>query len=184
MMTGKSSAPKKEENPDFRGIVRIVGKDIDGHLNLYRALIRVKGVGSNLARAMLRPIISDLKVKPDVRVGDLSEAQTDRIDEMLKEPTTHGVPAFMTNHAKDNETGKNRHMLMTDLDFAARQKVQLEKDVRSWKGFRYSLNLPVRGQKTRTTGRKGMTVGVLKKAIKAQKVAAAGKAQDAGKDKK
>ena len=38
----------------------------------------------------------------------------------------------------------------------------------------------VRGQHSRTTGRTGMSVGVLKKAIKAQKAAAATSAQEKG----
>ncbi len=36
------------------------------------------------------------------------------------------------------------------------------KKLRSWKGIRHNLGLKVRGQRTRTTGRLGLTVGVTK----------------------
>ena len=44
-----------------------------------------------------------------------------------------------------------------DIDFMT--------DIRTWKGVRHSLGLKVRGQRTRTTGRKGRAVGVAKKII-------------------
>jgi small subunit ribosomal protein S13 len=45
----------------------------------------------------------------------------------------------------------------TDIDFMT--------DIRTWKGVRHSLGLKVRGQRTRTTGRKGRAVGVAKKIV-------------------
>jgi small subunit ribosomal protein S13 len=39
------------------------------------------------------------------------------------------------------------------------------RDIRTWKGIRHSLGLKVRGQRTRTTGRKGRAVGVAKKIV-------------------
>jgi small subunit ribosomal protein S13 len=47
--------------------------------------------------------------------------------------------------------------MKTDIDFMT--------DIRTWKGVRHSLGLKVRGQRTRTTGRKGRAVGVAKKII-------------------
>ena len=56
----------------------------------------------------------------------------------------------------------------SDIDFMT--------DIRSWKGIRHSLGLKVRGQRTRTTGRKGRAVGVAKKIVMeaARAAAAAG----------
>ncbi|TLX95508.1 MAG: 30S ribosomal protein S13, partial [Thaumarchaeota archaeon] len=48
---------------------------------------------------------------------------------------------------------------------------------RSWKGIRHALGLKVRGQRTRTTGRKGRTVGVRKAALVAAAKQAAGEAK-------
>jgi small subunit ribosomal protein S13 len=177
----KPAVIQKEENPDFRGIVRVVGKDIDGHFTLYKALIKVKGIGANLASAMEKVIIRELKLPKKIRIGDLPEAQMEKIDDILKSPQNHGLKPFMMNRQKDRETGKNMHILMNDLSFAQRQDIQREKDIKTYKGWRFTIGQRVRGQHSRTTGRSGFTVGVMKKAIKEQKAAAATSAQDKGK---
>ncbi|MEM4165256.1 MAG: 30S ribosomal protein S13 [Nitrososphaerales archaeon] len=51
-----------------------------------------------------------------------------------------------------------------DLELAVKNDIEREKMVGSWRGIRHSLGLKVRGQRTRTTGRKGRTVGVRKSA--------------------
>ena len=54
---------------------------------------------------------------------------------------------------------------MNDLIFENTQDIEREKKAYTWKGFRHSYGQKVRGQKTRNTGRTGMAVGVLRKAI-------------------
>ena len=104
-----------------------------------------------------------------------------KIDEIAKNPAAHGVKTFLLNRQRDRDTGKNLHLLMNELSFTQKQDVQLEKDSRSYKGWRFTLGQRVRGQHSRTTGRSGFTVGVMKKAIKEQKAAAAAGAQEKGK---
>ncbi|MDD5712784.1 MAG: 30S ribosomal protein S13, partial [Smithellaceae bacterium] len=57
------------------------------------------------------------------------------------------------------------HVIMTDLLFESGQDLDREKKSYSWKGYRHTYGQKVRGQKTRNTGRTGMAVGVLRKAI-------------------
>lgn len=179
-MPAKPAVHAQKESESFRGIVRIAGKDLDGHLRLYKALFKIRGLGQNLAKALERIINKQLGIRPGTRIGDLTEEQTDKIDVILKSPQLSGVKGFLLNRAKDKDSGKDVHLLMNDLVFAIRQDVQLEKDSRTWKGWRHSLGQRVRGQHNRTTGRTGMTVGVLRKAIKEQKAAAAAQAQEKG----
>jgi small subunit ribosomal protein S13 len=40
--------------------------------------------------------------------------------------------------------------------------IDLMKEIKCWRGIRHMLGLKVRGQRTRTTGRTGITVGVKK----------------------
>ncbi len=178
MPPAKQAAPQEKESESFRGIVRLAGKDLDGHLKLYKALFKVKGIGQNLAKTLERIIYKELGIEPGTRVGDLSEEQTDKIDVILKNPQLSGVRGFLLNRSKDRDSGRDVHLLMNDLVFAIRQDIQVEKDNHSWKGWRHSLGQRVRGQHNRTTGRTGMTVGVLRKAIKEQKAAAAAGAQE------
>ncbi|MFH1750472.1 MAG: 30S ribosomal protein S13, partial [Candidatus Micrarchaeota archaeon] len=178
---GQPVVIKQDEDPNFRGIVRVYGKDLDGHFNIYKALLRVRGIGATLARVMEKIIIRELKITNKTRVGDISEEQMDKIDAILKNPTAHGVKPYLLNRQRDRESGKNLHLLMNDLSFSHRQDIQIEKDTHTYKGWRFTLGQRVRGQHSRTTGRSGFTVGVMKKAIKEAKAAAATSAQDKGK---
>ncbi len=172
--TQQQSIVKKRSpaSKDFRGVVRIVGKDIDGHYYLSESLRRVKGIGHALSSALIIAIQRELSISPKTLVGDLTEAQLDAVEEVIKSPGSHGVPSFMLNRQKDFETGENKHLLGTDLIFQQKQDIQREKDTRSWVGWRHSLGQKVRGQHTRTTGRTGMTMGVMRKTIAQQQVAA------------
>ena len=60
------------------------------------------------------------------------------------------------------DDGSNNHMITSDLDFAASNDIEREKLVMSWRGYRHMFGLRVRGQCTRTTGRRGGAVGVKK----------------------
>jgi small subunit ribosomal protein S13 len=60
------------------------------------------------------------------------------------------------------DTGGNNHLITSDLDFAASSDIEREKSVMSWRGYRHMFGLRVRGQCTRTTGRRGGAVGVKK----------------------
>jgi small subunit ribosomal protein S13 len=56
-------------------------------------------------------------------------------------------------------------LIGADLALSVKTDVDFMTDIRTWKGIRHSLGLKVRGQRTRTTGRKGRAVGVAKKVI-------------------
>lgn len=167
--------PVKEEKESFRGIVRIAGKDVKGQVHLRRALTAVRGISHTLAVAASTVLEKELSIAPDTRVGDLSEEQIEKIDSVLNSLQDHGVPAFLLNRRVDFNSGNDRHVIMNDLLFETTQDLDREKKAYSWKGFRHTYGQKVRGQRTRNTGRTGMAVGVLRKAIiAAQGGAAAG----------
>ncbi|MFH0884356.1 MAG: 30S ribosomal protein S13 [Candidatus Micrarchaeota archaeon] len=156
---------KEEEKETFRGIVRIAGKDVKGEVSLKRALSAVRGINHTLAVAASAVLHKELSVDPDGRVGDLSEEQIDKIDNVLHNLQDYGVPKFLLNRRSDFASGKDRHVIMNDFLFEATQDLDREKKAYSWKGFRHTYGQKVRGQRTRNTGRTGMAVGVLRKAI-------------------
>ncbi|MDD5171889.1 MAG: 30S ribosomal protein S13 [Candidatus ainarchaeum sp.] len=157
--------PVKEEAEHFRGIVRIAGKDVKGQVNLLRALRAVRGISHTLAVSAAVAIKRDLSIDPNGRVGDLTEAQIESIDQLLYSLQDHGVPAYLMNRCSDFNSGVNRHVIMNDLLFETTQDLEREKKSYSWKGYRHTYGQKVRGQRTRNTGRTGMAVGVLRKAI-------------------
>jgi len=54
------------------------------------------------------------------------------------------------------------HLLTSDIPFTLRNDIERERTTSSWRGYRHMYGLKVRGQCTRTTGRKGGAVGVAK----------------------
>ncbi|MFN7990886.1 MAG: 30S ribosomal protein S13 [Candidatus Micrarchaeia archaeon] len=157
--------PVKEEKESFRGIVRIAGKDVKGHVKLKRALTAVRGISHTLSVAASAVIERELSIDPASRVGDLTEEQIEKVDKVLYSLHEHGVPRFLFNRASDFSTGKDRHIIMNDLLFESGQDLDRAKKSYSWIGYRHTYGQKVRGQKTRNTGRTGMAVGVLRKAI-------------------
>ena len=170
-MANPNSQGRKDEGA-ATSIVRIAGKDVDGKLSLQRALESVKGLGHNMSHALSQEIETKLGIARNASVGSLGEEALAKIEKAIKDPAALGIPSFMLNRRKDFETGKDLHIVGSDLIFATRQDVSREVSLRSWKGYRHQYGQKVRGQHTRSTGRKGETVGVTKKAIVAQQKAA------------
>ncbi len=143
----------------FRYIVRVAGVDIDGNWKVAYGLSKIKGVGVTLAYAMCRR----LGIDPEMRIGNLTESDVKKIEEALLNLKKLGLPSWLYNRRKDYETGNDVHLIGSDLIMAVRKDIEIMKKIKSWKGIRHSLGLKVRGQRTRTTGRLGLTVGVKRK---------------------
>jgi small subunit ribosomal protein S13 len=161
----KKPVKKKEESESFRGIVRIAGKDVKGEVKLKRALVRVRGISHTLAIAASHILEKELSIDPNSRVGDLSEEQIEKVDKILYSLQDYDIPKYLMNRRTDFVSGNDRHVIMNDLIFENTQDVDREKKAYSWIGHRHTYGQKVRGQKTRNTGRTGMAVGVLRKAI-------------------
>jgi len=141
---------------EYRHIVRIAGTDISGELGLPWGLAKIKGVGYNFAMAICRVLGLD----PSMKIGFLSDSEIEKIEDLLRDPAKYGIPSWMFNRRKDYETGKDMHLVGSDLIFYARQDIEREIRIKSWRGVRHALGYKVRGQRTHTTGRLGPTVGV------------------------
>jgi small subunit ribosomal protein S13 len=154
---------------EYKYILRIAGKDIDGSKKVIVAVSEIKGIGYNFAQVLTQT----LNINPDKRVGFLTESELREIEGAIANPDKAGVPQWYLNRRKNMDTGSNQHMITSDLDFAATNDVEREKLVMSWRGYRHMFGLRVRGQRTRTTGRKGGAVGVKKVALRPGQVAGA-----------
>lgn len=163
---------------EYKHILRIAGKDIEGSKKVIVAVSEIKGVGYNLAQVILQT----LNISPDKRVGFLSDGELREIEQAITNPTKAGIPQWYLNRRKNMDDGSTHHMITSDLDFASSNDIEREKLVMSWRGYRHMFGLRVRGQRTRTTGRKGGAVGVKKVKMMpgAAAPAAAGAAPAAG----
>ena len=149
---------------DFRGIVRVAGKDVKGDLPIAKALNQVRGMGVSLADSIANIAAVKLNIDKREHIGNLTDDQLDELEKIVLNPVSYGIPIWMVNRRKDS-SGANRHLIGADLDFAIRQDIEAEKGIKSYRGIRHMFGLPVRGQRTKTMGRRGMTLGVIKKKV-------------------
>jgi small subunit ribosomal protein S13 len=172
----KPAKPSEPHSADFRYIIRIAGADLDGNRSVVYALTGVKGMGVRLAE-----IVADLAEVPrNVKIGDLPEAKVTDIEQVLQNLPEY-TPHWILNRQNDWETGEDYHAFGSDIDLRIRDDINLMKKIRCYKGIRHEQGQKVRGQRTRSNGRTGLTVGVVKK----QAIAAAQeKAKEEGGRKK
>jgi len=70
------------------------------------------------------------------------------------------------NRRKDRETGEHKHLLSSDLDLTKQFDIRAMRKIKSYKGVRHAAgSKKVRGQSTKSTGRKG-SVATRKKETK------------------
>ena len=143
---------------EYRHIVRIAGKDVPGAKKMIIGVSQVRGIGYNFAKA----ILDVLKIDQNSNIGFLTESQVEEIEKVMKNPSSINVPSWFLNRRKDIDSGENLHLITSDIEFNVRNDIEREKNTNSWRGFRHTYGLKVRGQRTRTTGRKGGAVGVRK----------------------
>ena len=168
-----------ENQQEFRHIVRIMNKDLDGNKKIARALLSIKGVSHRFAKIAANIIEKETGISSETKIGLLPEVHDKKIEEILTSPNKFNVPTWMFNRRKDYVSGENKHIIMSDLDFALREDVKRMERTKSYKGVRHALGLPVRGQRTKTGFRKkGTSVGVFKKEQGPQAKAAAPAAKD------
>jgi small subunit ribosomal protein S13 len=146
---------------EFRHRLRIIDADIDGTLKTSYALSRIKGVSINLANA----ILTKTGIPPEKRAGFLTEAEIERIEDVITDPAKSGIPSWFLNRRKELETGKDTHLIGADLVLRTKMDIEKMKEIKSWRGYRHAYGLKVRGQRTKTTGRAGKALGVKKKTL-------------------
>jgi len=142
----------------YENLVRILGNDIHGELNMLIGLSQIKGIGYMFANSMLQV----LKISPHQKIGNLTTEQISSIEKIIQDPKAADFPIWFLNRRQDIETGEDMHLVTSDIAFNIRNDVEREKALFSWRGYRHMYGLKVRGQRTRCTGRKGGAVGVAK----------------------
>ena len=149
---------------EFQHILRVAGTDLEGTEPIGYALANIKGVGIRLAYT----IIEKAGIDPGTRVGFLSDGDVKKIEDILEKPAKYGLPSWLMNRRKDSETGNDLHLIGSDLTLQTKTDIDEMKKMRSWRGFRHSYGLKVRGQRTKATGRKGKAMGVKKVQLREQ----------------
>ena len=154
----KKPVVKRDEN--FRYIVRLVNTDIDGNKSVVIGLSGVKGVGIRTAEVIARAAGIPRKTK----IGELPEPKTEELEKLIND-YSEKAPHWMVNRQSDWSTGADMHLVGVDVELNRRDDINLMKMIRCYKGIRHEQGQKVRGQRTRSNGRTGMTMGVIRKKL-------------------
>ncbi len=117
-------------------MTRIAGVTIPSEKQVQIALTYIYGIGPKFAQS----ILAAAKVEPTTRVKNLTEAEEQRIREVIDADYT----------------------VEGDLQRLVTNNIKRLKDISSYRGVRHKAGLPVRGQRTRTNARtrKGKAIAV------------------------
>ena len=148
------------------------------------ALTKIKGVGRRYSNLVCKKADVDLN-KRYVRIlslvphrlldaippqkltipsaGELTSEELERIVTIIQNPTQYKIPSWFLNRQRDIVDGKDSQILANGVDSKLRDDLERLKKIRAHRGLRHYWGLRVRGQHTKTTGRRGRTVGVSKK---------------------
>ncbi len=165
-----------EEKQEIKPFFRVLNTDLNGNKPIVHALLKVHGVGFNLASA----ICNVLDIPKTRKAGLLSNDDAKRIEVLVKDGKV--LPSWMFNRKNEEVTGETKHLIGSDLKFAVDNDIKRLKRLKLYRGIRHGQGQPVRGQRTRSHFRHGRAVGVQKsKVAKAQAAAATPKKEEKGK---
>jgi len=151
-MSEQNLEQSKIEKKQEERIVRIMSKDIEGKTKIYPGLTKIKGISWTMANA----ICKKLGIDKNRKIGSLTDEEVKKMVEFMKNPD---LPKFMKNRNADFETGKDKHLTGSDLDLEKEFDVKRLKKIRTYRGLRHSIGLPMRGQRTRSNFRRNRKKG-------------------------
>ena len=144
---------------EFRHIVRVGNTDLKGEKALYLSLQKIKGIGENFARA----VCTAAKIDYLTQTGTLDEKQVKVLETILDDPKKAGIPLYFYNVQREYETGEDKHLFTSDLDFNKDQNIKRLKKIKSYRGMRHMWRLPLRGQRTQSNFRPNKGKGMATK---------------------
>lgn len=143
---------QKQNTKEEERIVRILAKDIEGGMKVYAGLTKIKGISWATANA----ICKKLGIDKNKKIGALTEKEVEKISEFAKK---NEFPNHIFNRKQDFETGKDKHLIGSDLELQKEFDIKRLKKIKSYRGLRHSVGLPTRGQRTKSNFRKNRRKG-------------------------
>ncbi|MBT3476687.1 MAG: 30S ribosomal protein S13 [Euryarchaeota archaeon] len=151
--------PKEEElGDDFSYILRMADTDMDGQKTLATALTAVRGVGPRTAIQICKNTGFD----PASLAGHLSAEEQEALRVAI-EGYAETVPLWMLNRQRDLETGDELHLTGQQVSLTLEDDINRLRTMKCYRGVRHASGNKVRGQRGRSNGRGGLTLGVSRK---------------------
>ncbi len=142
---------RNQEEQEVR-LVRILAKDIRGDKKVLVGLTKIKGISWAISNAICRKLNIDV----DKQIQDLSKEDIEKITEFMSNPE---ILSFLMNRQKDLDSGEDLHFHGSDLNLRKEFDIKRQRKIKSYKGIRHGLGLPVRGQRTKANFRKNKRKG-------------------------
>ncbi len=152
-------AEQKVKNENIKYIVRLANTNLDGTRQAVYALSNIRGIGYRTAEILLKK----MNIPMTVKLGEIEDDKIEEIKEAIDNRYHEIYPAWTLNHQKDIQTGDNLLKVGPDLVVALEDDINRMRRTRSYKGTRHEKGKKVRGQRTRSNGRKGLAVGVIRR---------------------
>ena len=143
---------------EIRHLVRIMNTDLQGSQPVMYALTGIRGIGLRTSRI----IVESTGIDPKETIGYLSDDDVAKLDAAIA-GFEENIPTWMLNRCADPISGSDKHLLGQDIIMTLKEDLNNLKKVRAYRGLRHERGLKVRGQRTKSTGRRGSTIGVSKK---------------------
>tara|TARA_B100000459_G_scaffold135236_1_gene91237 strand:- start:174 stop:641 length:468 start_codon:yes stop_codon:yes gene_type:complete len=151
--------PKEEDlGEDFSYILRMADTDMDGQKTLATALTAVRGVGPRTAIQICKNTGFD----PASLAGHLSADEQESLRVAI-EGYAETVPLWMLNRQRDLETGDELHLTGQQVTLTLEDDINRLRTMKCYRGVRHASGNKVRGQRGRSNGRGGLTLGVSRK---------------------
>jgi small subunit ribosomal protein S18e len=144
------------EKEDFTGLLRLMNTNVNGQDRVMYALTRVRGMGRRMANLVIKKAEIDLAK----RAGELTEDEQESIRAVMQNPAQFDIPLWFFNRRKDRKTGQDLHLIANQIDGKLRDDIERMKKIRLHRGLRHAWGIRVRGQHTKTTGRRGRTLAI------------------------
>ncbi|CAM9148273.1 unnamed protein product [Ectocarpus sp. 4 AP-2014] len=141
-------------SPEFQHILRILNTNIDGRRKVQYSLTSIRGVGRRFANL----ICKKAEVDPNKRAGEMTADEIEKLVAIIQNPRQFKIPDWFLNRQKDWKTGKTTQISSQTIDQKLRDDLERLKKIRSHRGIRHYWGVRVRGQHTKTTGRRGKIV--------------------------
>lgn len=157
-MAKEKNATQQTEDENFNFIVRIANSDIDGQKRTVIGIQSIKGVGKRVSQI----IVKKADIDPTVKIGSLPDEKVKELEALITTYVEY-VPNWVINRQMDYESGADMHLLGNDLELIQKDDINRMKMIRCYRGIRHETRHKVRGQRTRSNGRRGLTMGVSKR---------------------
>ena len=147
-----------ELGDDFSYILRIADSDIDGLRPIAIGITSIKGIGMRTSQQICR--LAD--IDGNKLGGHLSDDEQDRLRNSIDDYATT-VPWWLVNRQRDVGTNEDAHIVATEVKMTRDDDVARIAGVKAYRGMRHRSGHKVRGQRLRSNGRKGSSLGVERK---------------------